>query len=67
MTREQPEADLTDRGLNPVVKNRETDPADADRVSVVSQNPKDGVEVAMGADVTIFISVEPTTTTVPDL
>ena len=67
MTREQAEADLTDRGLNPVVKNRETDPADADPGTVVDQNPKDGVEVAKGADVTIFIAVEPTTTTVPDL
>ena len=35
MTREQAEADLTDRGLNPVVKNRETDPADADPGTVV--------------------------------
>ena len=31
------------------------------------RTPKDGVEVAKGADVTIFIAVEPTTTTVPDL
>ena len=61
MTREQAEADLTDRGLNPVVRNRETDPADADPGTVVDQNPKDGVEVAKGADVTIFIAVEPTT------
>ena len=51
MTREQAEADLTDRGLNPVAKNRETDPADADPGTVVDQDPKDGVEVAKGADV----------------
>jgi eukaryotic-like serine/threonine-protein kinase len=66
-TREQAEAALTDRGLNPVAKNRETDPADADPGTVVDQNPKDGVEVAKGADVTIFIAVEPTTVEVPDL
>lgn len=66
-TREQAEAALTDRGLNPVAKNRETDPADADPGTVVDQNPKDGVEVAKGADVTIFIAVEPSTTTVPNL
>ena len=67
MTREQAEAELTDRGLNPVARNRETDPADADPGTVVDQKPEEGVEVAKDADVTIFIAVEPTTTTVPDL
>jgi len=67
MTREQAEADLTDRGLVPVARNRETDPADADPGTVVDQNPKDGVEVAKGAEVKIFIAVEPNTVDVPDL
>jgi hypothetical protein len=39
----RPKPRLTDRGLNPVAKNRdETDPADADPGTVGDQKPKDG-------------------------
>ncbi len=61
------ESRLRDLGLTPVPRNREVDPNETDLGTVVAQDPKKNTELDRGAEVTIFIAVEPDTVLVPDL
>jgi beta-lactam-binding protein with PASTA domain/predicted Ser/Thr protein kinase len=67
LTRVEAETLLAERGLETAVKRRETDPADAEPGTVVDQDPNKNTEVGNGAEVTIWIAVEPSAVQVPDL